>query len=257
MVGSSFNSPAESNYAPIEGECLGVASALHKTRYYTQGCDKLLIGTDHKSLLGVLNDRSMESIDNPGLIRLKEKTLGWRFKIIHIPGKKLCGPDALSQAVAPVQGEVQMMAWGQGDINPGQHWSGERYPSCQGVRGISTSDYLSEERYPSCQGESFYNLQSGPIDNSSIWGTGESVEMLDHELTTKDAREGILGAIRATMSGEFTLPDPSMDVSECLLASMELGVKSVSWAMVKNELSGDGEFKDLADWISGGCIGPP
>ena len=46
-----------------------------------------MIGTDHKPLLGVLNDRSMESIDNPRLIHLKEKTLGWRFKIIHIPGK--------------------------------------------------------------------------------------------------------------------------------------------------------------------------
>jgi hypothetical protein len=173
MVGSSFNSPAESNYAPIEGECLGVASALHKTRYYTQGCDKFLIGTDQKQLLGVLNDRSMESMDNPRLIRLKEKTLGWRFKIIHIPGKKLCGPDALSRAVAPVQGEVQMMTWGQGDINPGQSWSGERYRSCQG--------------------ESFYNLQSGPIDNSSIWGTREYVEMLDEGMSTKEAMEGILG----------------------------------------------------------------
>ena len=97
MVGSSFNSPAESNYAPIEGECLGVASALHKTRYYTQGCDKLVIGTDHKTLLGVLNDRSLDSLDNLRFIRLKEKTLGWSFKIIHIPGKKLCGPDALSR----------------------------------------------------------------------------------------------------------------------------------------------------------------
>ena len=72
----------------------GGTSALHKTRYYTKGCDKLLIGTDHKPLLGVLNDRTMESLDNP---RLKEKTLGWRFKIIHIPGRKLCGPDALSR----------------------------------------------------------------------------------------------------------------------------------------------------------------
>ena len=34
------------------------------------------------------------------------------------------------------------------------------------------------------------------------------------------------------MTGKFTLPDPIMDVSECLLASMQLGVKSVSWAMV-------------------------
>ena len=63
--------------------------------------------------------------------------------------------------------------------------------------------------------------------------------------------------IRASMSGEFTMPDPGMDVSECLLASMELVVKSVSWAMVKNELSYDGEYKDLADWIVGGCTGPP
>ena len=51
MVGSSFNSPAESNYGAIEGECLGVASALHKTRYYTQGCDKLIICTDHTQAL--------------------------------------------------------------------------------------------------------------------------------------------------------------------------------------------------------------
>ena len=42
------------------------------------------------------------------------------------------------------------------------------------------------------------------------------------------------------MSGEFTMPDPSMDMSECLLASIELVVNSVSWAMSKNELSGDG-----------------
>ena len=55
-----------------------------------------MIGTDHKPLLGVLNDRSMDSLDNPRLIRLKEKTLGSRFKIIHIPGRKLCGPDSLS-----------------------------------------------------------------------------------------------------------------------------------------------------------------
>ena len=96
MVGSSFTSPAESNYYPIEGECLGVANALKKTRYYTQGCEKLLVGVDHKPLLGVLNDKSLENIDNPRLMRLKEKTLGWRFQIIHIPGRKLGAPDAFS-----------------------------------------------------------------------------------------------------------------------------------------------------------------
>ena len=75
----------------------------------------------------------------------------------------------------------------------------------------------------------------GSVSTTSNWGTGEYMDMMGEVMSTKEAREGILGAIRATMSGEFTLPDPSMDVSECLLASMELGVKSVSWAMVKNE----------------------
>ena len=102
MVGSSFTSPAESNYAPIEGECLGVANALKKTRYYTQGCEKLIIGVDHKPLLGVLNNKSLESIDNPRLMKLKEKTLGWRFQIVHIPGRKLGAPDAFSRSPVAV-----------------------------------------------------------------------------------------------------------------------------------------------------------
>ena len=73
MGGSTFNSPTKSNYIPIEGECLWVASALHRMRYYTKGCDRLLISTDHKPLLGVLNDRSMNSLDNPRLMRLKRR----------------------------------------------------------------------------------------------------------------------------------------------------------------------------------------
>ena len=59
MVGSRFTSPAEQNYAPVEGELLGVADSLHRTRYYTQGCEKLVIGVDHKPLLGILNDRPL------------------------------------------------------------------------------------------------------------------------------------------------------------------------------------------------------
>ena len=59
------------------------------------------------------------------------------------------------------------------------------------------------------------------------------------------------------MCGEFTMPDPALDVSECMLASMELGVRSVSWAVVKEEWSSDRNFRDLSDWVSGGCIGPP
>ena len=46
MVGSRFTSAAEQNYSAVEGELQGVVDGLHKTRYYTQGCGKLLVGVD-------------------------------------------------------------------------------------------------------------------------------------------------------------------------------------------------------------------
>ncbi|CAG2197273.1 unnamed protein product [Mytilus edulis] len=89
--------PAESRYAPIEGEALAVVYALHQTRYYVLGCKDLLVATDHKPLLQILNDRSLTDIDNRRLLNLKEKTLGYRFTILHVPGRKNLGPDAASR----------------------------------------------------------------------------------------------------------------------------------------------------------------
>ena len=90
------------------------------------------------------------------------------------------------------------------------------------------------------------------------WGMGECMGlMVEDDMSSKEAREGILGAIRTVMGGEHTFPDPSMDVTGCMVASLEMGVKSVSWTMVNMELGKDTEFKDLAEWVQGGCHGPP
>ena len=97
MVGSRFTHPAESRYAPIEGEALAVADALDKARYFVLGCEKLTIAVDHKPLLKVLSDRALEDIGNPRLRNLKEKTLRYRFKIIHIPGVKHKAADGVSR----------------------------------------------------------------------------------------------------------------------------------------------------------------
>ena len=47
-------------------------------------------------LLGLMANKNLDSIDNPRLVHLKQKTLGWRFTVIYISGKKLGGMDALS-----------------------------------------------------------------------------------------------------------------------------------------------------------------
>ena len=97
LAGSRFTKPAESRYAPIEGEALAVAYGLQQCRTFIMGAPNLVVAVDHKPLLGILNDRSLGTIENPRVQRLKEKTLMYTFDIVHVEGKKHCAPDATSR----------------------------------------------------------------------------------------------------------------------------------------------------------------
>ena len=97
LVGSRFTSSAESRYAPVEGEALAVADSLDKARYFVLGCEDLTVAVDHKPLLKILGDRSLEDLPNTRLRKLKEKTLRYRFKMVHIPGVKHRAADGLSR----------------------------------------------------------------------------------------------------------------------------------------------------------------
>ena len=97
LVGSRFTHSAESRYAPIEGEALAVADALNKARYFVLGCDDLIVAVDHKPLLKVFGDRSLDEISNTRLRNLKEKTLRYRFRMVHIPGVKHRAADSISR----------------------------------------------------------------------------------------------------------------------------------------------------------------
>ena len=80
MAGGRFNTTTEAGYAPVEGELLGIASALHKTRYFVSGHPKVTIITDHKPILNLLQDRS-RAINNKRLTNLRRKCDGFVFKI--------------------------------------------------------------------------------------------------------------------------------------------------------------------------------
>ena len=97
FAANRFTHDAEKRYAPIEGEALAVAYALNKARHFVLGCEDLIVATDHKPLLKILDDRHLHNIKNPRLFNLKEKTLPFRFKIVHIPGKKNLTADVVSR----------------------------------------------------------------------------------------------------------------------------------------------------------------
>ena len=87
LAGSRFNSDAKSRYAPIGGEVLAVAWALEQSKFFTQGCDKLVVATDHKPLVGLLMDRSLNQVSNAQLLWIKQRISLWKFEVLHVPGK--------------------------------------------------------------------------------------------------------------------------------------------------------------------------
>ena len=97
LVGSRFTHAAESRYAPIEGEALAVADALDKARYFVLGCKDLIIAVDHKPLLKIFGDRALDNMSNNRLRNLKEKTLRYKFTMIHNPGVKNKAADTVSR----------------------------------------------------------------------------------------------------------------------------------------------------------------
>ncbi len=102
LAGSRFLKLAEMNYAPIEGEALAITWALKHAKYFTLGCDNLVVVTDHKPLVGHFNDKRLDEIDNPRLLNFRQKTGMWRFQVVWKPGKDNKFADATSRNPAHV-----------------------------------------------------------------------------------------------------------------------------------------------------------
>ena len=98
QCGSRFLSDTESRYAMVELELLAVVWALKKCRIFLQGLPHFDVLVDHRPLLPILNEFTLDTIENARLQRLKEKTSLFNFTTKWIRGKDHVIPDALSRA---------------------------------------------------------------------------------------------------------------------------------------------------------------
>ena len=96
MAGSCFLSPAEKNYAVVELELLAIQWAVEKSRLYLARTDFTVV-TDHQPLLGILNRKNLDAINNVHIQRLMAKLLGYSFKVEWVPGKNHVIADTLSR----------------------------------------------------------------------------------------------------------------------------------------------------------------
>ena len=97
LASSRFLKPSEKHYVPIEGEALAITWGLEQSKFFTLGCPDLTVITDHKPLVKIYGDKRLDEIRNTRLARLKQRTLPWYFKIIHLPGKTNPACDATSR----------------------------------------------------------------------------------------------------------------------------------------------------------------
>jgi transposase InsO family protein len=89
----------------VELEMLAVVWAVKKCRVYLLGLQHFDLKVDHKPLVPILDHKSMDAIENPRLMRLREHLLPYNFTTEWTKGKEHNIPDALSRAPVKDPGE--------------------------------------------------------------------------------------------------------------------------------------------------------
>ena len=168
FAGSRFLNEAETRYAAVEGECLASSWAMNKCKHFLLGCENFILAVDHRPLLGVLNDKSLETIENPRLQRLKEKTLRFKFSVVHVPGIMHKTSDATSRSpVSDSEQEILKLSTINRmlhDIKSDKIQSDIQSDKSNNLREIS---YCQEENEPVSEEQFLEGLARGNITNIS------------------------------------------------------------------------------------------
>ena len=72
-------------------------------------CGEFIIRIDHRTLIPILNSKSLSEIDNPRVLRLVEKLRPYRYKAEHISSIKNRVTDALSRALVDQPREEDLL----------------------------------------------------------------------------------------------------------------------------------------------------
>ena len=95
-VGSRFCNQAEQRYAPKKGKVMAAAWAVNKCRYFLLGLLKFTLAVDHKPLVSLLGNKSLELVTNPRITRQQAKLLPYPYDATHAPQKVNVIADMLS-----------------------------------------------------------------------------------------------------------------------------------------------------------------
>ena len=94
---SNSLTPTHQRYMVCKLECIAVQWAIKKSDFYLRELPHFEIWTDHKPLVGVFS-KGLNDLDNPTLMRFREKLMFYNFTVKWVPGKTHYIADTLSRA---------------------------------------------------------------------------------------------------------------------------------------------------------------
>jgi hypothetical protein len=95
---SRWCTDTESRYAIVELELAAVEWAIRKCKLYLMGLPTFTLVVDHQALVPILNNYTLEAVENRKIQRLKERLSPYVFHTVWRKGRKHAIPDALSRA---------------------------------------------------------------------------------------------------------------------------------------------------------------
>ena len=209
LVGSRFTKDPKTRYAPIEGEALALVQGLQSCRMFTLGCPDLIVAVDHKPLIKIFNDRELDTISNPRLLQLKEKTLMYKFRIVYIPGVTNDAADAMSRYPSSKSMESEVLvddevsvAFATTQIRP------EDLVTWQDVNTAAASDQECIDLANAIR-EGFPKLKTDlPVSIRQFWPMRDNLYMIENVpfrdakmLVPKPLRKRILEGLHAAHQG--------------------------------------------------------
>jgi hypothetical protein len=85
---------------------------MHKCRQFIEGLPHFELVTDHRPLIPILNDYSLDKLDNPRILRLRLKMQRYQFTARWVRGKDNLDADALSRAPVDIASPDDELAEG-------------------------------------------------------------------------------------------------------------------------------------------------
>ena len=198
----------------MEGEALAIAYSLKQTKFFTLGCDRLIIVTDHEPLTKVLGDRTLDEISNTRLFKLKQRTLPWRFVIKHLPGKSNHFANATSRSPVNNPEDDDDLLDNEDDINTDLAtlyiaeaanirsitWDVVKKETASDIE-MSTLMQIIESGFPSKKADLDLHLQPYWNTRSNLW-TLNGVIMKDNRIVIPPSlRQEVLNSLHAAHQG--------------------------------------------------------